>query len=195
MRVLASNKKKTETKQPHTLLRILPLHLPHPLPASHTHVGFVDCFGFFIYLIKFRNTPANNLWLWNLHINPAKCCQIIELINIYLGQLPTPPTLRYPDCKACTFIRQQNFQSLLAELTLSHNFDLDLRKLLEIPRACIYLWHTLYSDVGCRMSAPGKGSRAAAKTVRELQYFCSPSALDLPACLFGGLIRPSITLM
>lgn len=94
---LPATKKRTETKHPHTLLRILPLHLPHPLPDPHTHVGFVDCFGFFIYLIKFRNTPANNLWLWNLHINPAKCCQIIELINIYLGQLPTPPSsLPYP---------------------------------------------------------------------------------------------------
>lgn len=140
-------KKNNRNKTPAHRTPLHPLPRPHSLPAPHTHVGFVDCFGFFIYLIKFRNTPANNLWLWNLHINPAKCCQIIELINIYLGQLPTPPSLpfpalTYPGCKACTFIRQ-NFQSLLAELTLSHNFDLDLRKLLEIPRACIYLCHTL----------------------------------------------------
>lgn len=86
-------KKNNRNKTPAHRTPLHPLRRPHSLPAPHTHVGFVDCFGFFIYLIKFRNTPANNLWLWNLHINPAKCCQIIELINIYLGQLPTPPSL------------------------------------------------------------------------------------------------------
>lgn len=104
LRVLAKKIiQKTETKHPHRHTH------SHPPPLCRTHVCFVDCFGFFIYLIKFRNTPANNLWLWNLHINPAKCCQIIELINIYLAHWPHTP--QYPVllplwCKACTFIWQ-----------------------------------------------------------------------------------------
>lgn len=103
--VSLQNKKiqKTETKHP------ISLHTHTPAPLCRTHVCFVDCFGFFIYLIKFRNTPANNLWLWNLHINPAKCCQIIELINIYLAHWPHAfpyPLLLPLWCKACTFIWQ-----------------------------------------------------------------------------------------
>lgn len=103
--VSLQNKKiqKTETKHP------ISLHTHTPAPLCRTHVCFVDCFGFFIYLIKFRNTPANNLWLWNLHINPAKCCQIIELINIYLAHWPHAfpyPLLLPLWYKACTFIWQ-----------------------------------------------------------------------------------------